>query len=634
MIITFIATILSFGVCSEDIEFAPPIIQINDELGVNIGAGEVNASLTDINIGGKLGLSHSITTYRGSMAYYIDSFTGGIQLSQIKTSENTYESVLRAFGFGNADFFINGDGTYTAVKDKRHTLEYKNNTGYVYIGPDGTQVIYPSSDNYDPQKYYGRYGYSRTMTKVIKPNGLVMTINRGINNSRPLIAPIYSVTTNTGYQLKYLYELHSRPLTESKRGAPLTSSIAADSYAWSTRYPKYVKGINNAVEYCTTSNGGCSLTKNWPQTIYNWPDGMPRAFYIGNSVFSVTDAMGRVTEYHHTAIDYNWSGQCLNLYEPGEGANVKISGIKEATSQIKNITYHHENEVENPLCPNYSATPNPITYAELQYAIKNGVKVKYDMWEGHYISGGHLIGIKNKSDNKRGIKYVLYAHDIGVPIEVNTWVNRTKMYSNFSNRLYEANEKLGGEQRKYLYDERGNLKTIRTFGHNGTTQSAASLNVEAQYPTTCSNRKTCNKPIWTKDKNGNKTSYTYHLESGQVESITRSVNEHGIRPQIRYSYLEKFASYKINSNAVEESRDGLWLVTTESYCINSSYSGSACTGNDLSLTSYEYEPSNLALVGVAITAAGKTLRTCYSYDIYGNKIGETKPKSGLATCIN
>jgi hypothetical protein len=38
------------------------------------------------------------------------------------------------------------------------------------------------------------------------------------------------------------------------------------------------------------------------------------------------------------------------------------------------------------------------------------------------------------------------------------------------------------------------------------------------------------------------------------------------------------------------------------------------------------------LRGVAVTADGQTLRTCYGYDRDGNKISETKPRAGLAVC--
>lgn len=43
-------------------------------------------------------------------------------------------------------------------------------------------------------------------------------------------------------------------------------------------------------------------------------------------------------------------------------------------------------------------------------------------------------------------------------------------------------------------------------------------------------------------------------------------------------------------------------------------------------------PNNLILRGTVVDAGGLSLRTCTSYDALGNKISETKPRAGLASC--
>jgi YD repeat-containing protein len=64
-----------------------------------------------------------------------------------------------------------------------------------------------------------------------------------------------------------------------------------------------------------------------------------------------------------------------------------------------------------------------------------------------------------------------------------------------------------------------------------------------------------------------------------------------------------------------------------------------CTGvNDEVVTRYEYNSDNLFLTGVTVTAVDGnntviTKRTCYQYDQYGNKIGETEPKANLTQCV-
>jgi YD repeat-containing protein len=70
--------------------------------------------------------------------------------------------------------------------------------------------------------------------------------------------------------------------------------------------------------------------------------------------------------------------------------------------------------------------------------------------------------------------------------------------------------------------------------------------------------------------------------------------------------------------------------------------GSGCTAGatDEVITDYDYGPTqgpnNLLLRGVSVTAyvnGGKQVHTtCYSYDIYGNRIGETTPNAGVGRC--
>jgi YD repeat-containing protein len=54
------------------------------------------------------------------------------------------------------------------------------------------------------------------------------------------------------------------------------------------------------------------------------------------------------------------------------------------------------------------------------------------------------------------------------------------------------------------------------------------------------------------------------------------------------------------------------------------------------VTSYEYGAAggaeSLLVKGVAVTADGQTLRTCYSYDNWGRKISETSANASLASC--
>ncbi len=81
------------------------------------------------------------------------------------------------------------------------------------------------------------------------------------------------------------------------------------------------------------------------------------------------------------------------------------------------------------------------------------------------------------------------------------------------------------------------------------------------------------------------------------------------------------------------------MLTQESSCRTGAASGAGCAiaGDEIRKT-YLYGAAgtvnNLLLRGVVEDSApgGKALTTCYSYDVNGNKISETKPNAGLTSC--
>lgn len=82
----------------------------------------------------------------------------------------------------------------------------------------------------------------------------------------------------------------------------------------------------------------------------------------------------------------------------------------------------------------------------------------------------------------------------------------------------------------------------------------------------------------------------------------------------------------------------VWLLTRERFCRTTAPAGANCTGGaaDEVVTDYDYGPNsgpnNLLLRGLAVTADGETLRTCYTYDALGRRISETKPAANLSVC--
>ena len=154
--------------------------------------------------------------------------------------------------------------------------------------------------------------------------------------------------------------------------------------------------------------------------------------------------------------------------------------------------------------------------------------------------------------------------------------------------------------------------------------------MDADYPddSECDNPKTCNRPRWISDEKGNKTFYTYHGESGQVATVTRPPNEHGVAPQVRYGYQQHYAQYINQQNQKVTAQDSIWLKVSESYCINSAYLNGSCAADDEVVKTFHYESDNLFLTSVTLSdpVTDQTQTTCFEYDIYGNTIGKTSAK--------
>jgi len=185
------------------------------------------------------------------------------------------------------------------------------------------------------------------------------------------------------------------------------------------------------------------------------------------------------------------------------------------------------------------------------------------------------------------------------------------------------------------YDARGNIISLTQTAKPGS--GLANTMTTAGYPATCANRKTCNRPDYVTDANGNRTDYTYDPNSGGVATETGpAVN--GIRPQKRYTYTQRYAWVKNSSGSYVAMPTPVWVRTGEAYCMTTAYLSGACTGGatDEVVITYGYGPeagpNNLLMRAKVITWNGTALRTCYRYDANGNKINEVTPNAGLTSC--
>lgn len=642
----------------------PPKYQTMDKYNVNVAGNQLSPSVQTVSIGGELGLSHSITAKGnyfdlspGGYGYH-DKYAGGLKFTGLGTrkspggypdvpGENGEATVMRASFLGQqADFMaIKNDGTYLwgsyngtdyyykAVGDQRHTLERRTD-GLVWAQPDGTEVFLSTADETNTASAK----WNRAVQKIVYPNGFTIYVNVG---------SFVGVTTNTGFTLRYDYDSTDPGLDASKQSRvfPNGSNVPAVSSAFRQAHPKYIRAINTAIE---PAIGACATGTQcaWPTATLTWPGGMPRAMFIDKSTFTVTNAAGVKTDLIYEAQDAGLkNGVNANplYYTPGKLISPRLVEIKSAGATASTAFYTYENG--NPNIITTGETPLVSNYPIYDDRLLTGILTSATGMQGSQgYSTGDLPYYYGKTYSGADMAVRQYTTSpVGILEKIDDFKGGRVITFELNYRNFVTKETFGWDVSKwapdkvYEYDARGNLYKV-------TQGPGFSL---ASYPVTCTNRKTCNQPEWVEDPKRNRTDYTYHQLSGQVETVTLPANKNGKRAQTRYEYTPLQASYFSASSTTTGSP--IYLKTAEKYCINSNFVGAgdgnsvfsgACElgANDEVVTRYEYDTTkNLRLKGKTVTAVNTAnvqtvKRTCYQYDIYNNLIGETQPNANPASC--
>jgi YD repeat-containing protein len=202
-----------------------------------------------------------------------------------------------------------------------------------------------------------------------------------------------------------------------------------------------------------------------------------------------------------------------------------------------------------------------------------------------------------------------------------------------------------GNSESYEYDLYRNVTRVDRAPKPGSTLSHVITTATHGNCATFSNLLACNQPTATVDALGNETDYTYSSTHGGVltvtkpaVSVTTGAGTSSVHPVIRYGYALRYAWISNGSGGYVHAASPIWVKTEERTCRTTATVSGACAGgsSDEVVTTYDYGPDSgpntLLLRGIAVTADGQTLRTCYQYDDYGRKIAETKPLGTGTTC--
>lgn len=625
----FVVVLLAFAT-AHAVEIEPPKIKLVDKYGVNMANGQVTHSMEVVNIGGAMGLSDTISVYgnefnfTGYLGFNHKYYGRALEVILVNTAYGTLSPrrIMRVYGpSGSADFAFYVGGvlqdygeatsgySYVALGDERNTLEVSGDN-LVWVTADGTVLTYYRGPM--PVKFAKSGGQ---LVSIEYPNGLKVTIT----------SAGMSVNTNTGYQLKRVYQ------ADPTSCYGVTPSVrTSDESSWSLHNPKHVIGINAAYEYCPPTATSCTLQKNWPKATFDWPHCAPDIFFRQDAEASVTTSKGIKTTYKFHPYDLAYEREQLGVVADGYDVDQNFSPRLASVSVPNNsnetlFEYRYFN-----LFTTYGNSEGWVDYRLQNSGVTAGASrgahgAPYD------IMRDSMYGVENLGGQNTGVTFVRLRTMVpganGAIDYAETDDGRID-FENSPRNFPVAYYKKSSPIESYGYDSRGNLTSI---SYNGSQPYGYS--VAAQYPANCTptTRKTCNQATRMRDANGNWTDYTYHEPSGQVATVTHPANKAGIRPQTRYYYTQLSATY-YDTMGVLAQGSPIWMKTSEEYCINSTATAGNCSGNDEVVTAFEYEPKNLLLKGVTVTSPDGVRRTCYQYDIYGNQIGVTTPNANLGSC--
>jgi YD repeat-containing protein len=582
----------------------PPHVSATDEMGVDLISRMISLTIPDVSIGSSGSALEHVTYFANSRVIpgaMIDNFIGGIFLNSSTPLSPTcdYKAVVgigdqtECFSYTIATI-VNSNGslsdkyTFTPLKNNGSVLIDSQNGFFIYTTKDGTE--YTIDRSVKAKNWIG--SSDGAITKIKFPSGITNIINWKFNSSD--VAPrryrIHSIQQNNGFQLVYKY-LNNIPYFESDNWTRLSS----------------VTAVNNAFENCQISNDNCIFSNIWPQASY-----FPEYNYsTGLKKLTLNDSGNRSTIFNMDVL-------------------FRITSVKPPESNIERYTYTHcQKGIYGVPCTASTPSGTSVLTDGVKSAAKDGLTWTYS--PSYPTSSVEYFDNSSQASGKNALSVKTYdplaAGNLLRLISI-TKPNGTIAYfdSNNTNNMTSQNVSMPADV-TYTYNPRGDILTENRAGVNFRTMT---------YPSPC-NPKYCSKPATVKDANGNVTTYLYDPNHGGVLSETGpAVN--GISPQKRYVYAQRYAWISNGAGGFIQASSPIWVLTKQEFCRTTSATAGSCAGGsaDEVVTDYDYGPNsgpnNLLVRGVAVTADGQTLRTCFSYDKYGNKISETLPAANLQSC--
>jgi RHS repeat-associated protein len=531
-----------------------------DSNGVDVIAGQIFLQSPSISVGqpGMGGLSYQ-RTYDSSIKDWRNNVTGSI---------NSSGSVYTVTLMGVSESFTLSGGVYTENEGRGGTLSVSAGV-YTYTRSDGAVGSYSTSlaGTQPVQANVAR------ITALTMPSGEALTFTYTTLTGAGFSAQrLQSVTNNLGYQLSFTYQSSSADAT----GITLTK----------------VTAINNAVEYCSPTANGCTLSGTWPSL----------TFATVSLTQTVTDSLSRQWQY-----TIGSDGRVYQIFWPG-GALAVRTIIYDASGFVQTV--------RNGLI-NWSYSFSTVgTTRTLTTTTPAGVVHTY---------------VSNTSTN-RLTSYTETSHTTSYTYDSQGRLTRAALPE--------------GNYTNYTLDSRGNVTETRLVAKSGSGLS--DIVATAAFPSSCTatgiTPATCNEPTSTTDPRGFRTDYTYDSTHGGPLTVTQPASSgsapvgSGARPQTRYGYTQLYAWYKNSGGSIVQAATPVYRLTSTSACATSS---SCAGGSDESVSSISYGvgssivASNLLPVSTSAGAGDGSLTATAqtTYDDVSNVASVQGPLGSTQTIV-
>lgn len=556
----------------------PPSVVARDANGVDLISGSFSASLPPMSIGSNgSGLTRSTSGYNLPWG---DNYT-----AVLNTGTDTVGAfVTVSIGGASKKFYGSAYATASATP-VTYTPEVPGNSfvcaSYIctYTMSDGSVAVFDQNLMSD----VGLRAGLGAMTSLTKPDGEVLTLKYKRANTGTVV-PGYgtltvmglrSVTSSLGWMIKY------------EVGTAATAT-----------YPVKIYLLNNYYDYCAPDTDGPCTSANSG----TWPMVTPGSWtYRLNSTTQPDPSYTVTTSSYGSPISTNFLSGITT--PTGVSISATYSGGKVTSLTAGGQTW------------NYTiGTASGVTTGTAVSAADTSVtrQVKSDATTSRILSVKDELGALTQ--------YTYYT-----TTDAATGKLKGKVWQVLSPDFTGTLAAPTGGYTEYKYDARGNVVSTKVYPKTSGTP----LETTASYPSTCSNAKTCNKPLTVTDANGVTTTYTYHAQSGNVATVTMPAVG-GVAPQTRYTYVQVTPQVRNSSGALVNSTP-VWRLQTVSSCMTTA----SCSGTEDELkTTYTYSTLNALPTQVKVTHGNpvthtvSNMITTTTYDSNGNAIVIDGPQSG------